>query len=155
MSPQSAINFLIISFSLLLINKETKNKNLPSQLLIVVVGFISFLSLFGFIQNVPSFYTISPYKGMAAQTAIAFALIFAAIFISRPDKGLMKTFGSKGVGGYILRRIFFSLVVLSIAGILVVIGRQNGLYSTTTESIFHILLITGIFIYLIFISFDF
>ncbi len=154
MSPQSAINFLIISFSLLLINKETKNKNLPSQLLIVVVGFISFLSLFGFIQNVPSFYTISPYKGMAAHTAIAFALIFAAIFISRPDKGLMKTFGSKGVGGYILRRIFFSLVVLSIAGILVVIGRQNGLYSTTTESIFHILLITGIFIYLIFISFD-
>jgi PAS domain S-box-containing protein len=154
MSPQSAVNFLIISLSLFLINKETRNKNLPSQFLVIVVGFISFLSLFGFIQNVPSFYTISPYKGMAAHTAVAFALLFAAIFISRPDKGLMKTFGSRGVGGYILRRIFFSLVFLSIAGILIVVGRQNGIYGTTPESIFHILLISAVFIYLIFISFE-
>jgi len=152
MSPQSAINFLILSLSLLFINKQSKTGKQPSQYLILIVGTVSLLSFFGFINNVPGFYTISPYKGMAAHTAVAFILLFLAIFSSRPATGLMKTFSNSGISGVVSRRLFVALVAVMASDILIMAGNANGFYGHETEAIAHALLIAIAFIYLMFIS---
>jgi signal transduction histidine kinase len=152
MSPQSAINFIILSLSLLLINKQSKTGKQPSQYLILIVGIVSLLSFFGFINNIPSFYTISPYKGMAAHTAVAFILLFLATFASRPTSGLMKVFSNSGISGLVARRLFITLSAVMASDILIMAGHANGFYSHEIEAIIHAILIAITFIYLMFIG---
>lgn len=153
MSPQSAVNFLVIGLSLVLIDVKTKTNKYPGQFLILITALLSLLSLFGYIHNVPSFYTISPYKGMAVHTAVFFILLFFGIFTARPDKGPMKIFCSEGIGGFVSRRLLVSLLAVSFADILVMLGQRIGHYEPATESFIHVLLIAAAFIYLIFIGF--
>jgi signal transduction histidine kinase len=153
MSPQSAVNFLVIGLALLLMEKQTKTGRKPSQYLILIVGAISLVSFFGFVNDLPKFYTISPYKGMAAHTAVFFILLFAAIFISRPETGLMKNFSSEGISGFVARRLFATLFAVVVADIVAMAGHTNGFYSHETEAILHVILITIAFVYLMFIGF--
>lgn len=153
MSPQSSINFFIISLSFLLINFKTKKNKQPSQYLILIVGLVSLFSFFGFVNNLPSFYTISPYKGMAAHTAIAFGLLFIGIFISRPNTGLMKIFSNSGISGFVARRLFITLFFLMANDVLAMAGHAANFYGHETEAIMHAFLIIVAFIYLMFIGF--
>lgn len=153
MSPQSAVLFSLLGLSLLLINRQNKSGKRPSQYIILGVGVIALFSFFGFINNIPSFYTIAPYKGMAAHTAVAFALLFIAIFISRPTSGLMKIFSGNGISGFVARRLFITLFILMVFDILAMSGHATGFYSHETEAIVHAFLIIIAFIYLMFIGF--
>jgi signal transduction histidine kinase len=152
MSPQSAVNFLILGFSLLLINRQTKTGKQPSQYLVLIIGIISLLSFFGFVNNITSFYTISPYKGMAAHTAVAFILLFLAIFASRPASGLMKVFSGSGISSLVARRLLVALAAVMASDILIMAGHANGFYGHETEAIMHAVLISIAFIYLMFIG---
>lgn len=153
MSPQSAVIFSLLGLSLLLINRQNKSGKRPSQYIILVVGAIALFSFFGFINNIPSFYTIAPYKGMAAHTSVAFALLFLAIFLSRPTSGLMKIFSGSGISGFVARRLIITLFFLMALDICVMAGHAAGFYSHETEAIIHAFLIIISFIYLMFIGF--
>lgn len=153
MSPQSSVNFFIIGLSLLFLNFRAKKNKHPSQYLILIVGLVSLFSFFGFVNNLPTFYTISPYKGMAAHTAVAFGLLFIGIFISRPHAGLMKIFSSAGISGFVARRLFITLFFLMAGDIFAMAGHAANFYGHETEAIIHAFLILFAFIYLMFIGF--
>jgi signal transduction histidine kinase len=153
MSPQSAALFSLLGFSLLLINRQNRSGKQPSQYIILGVGVIALFSFFGFINNIPSFYTIAPYKGMAAHTSVAFALLFIGIFLSRPTSGLMKIFSGSGISGFVARRLFITLFILMAFDIFAMAGHAAEFYSHETEAIIHAFLIIIAFIYLMFIGF--
>ena len=153
MSPQSAFNFLAVGISLFFFLGNTKKGMLIGQIVIVIAGLISLFSLLGFIYNLSSLYTISPYKGMAAHTAVAFVMIFTSILALKPEMGLTKIFSGKGISGHAARQLFTTLLFLIVVETLVMAGRRIGLYDYTYESLFHLLIVAGVFFYLIFVTF--
>jgi two-component system, sensor histidine kinase len=154
MSPQSALNFITVGASLLLMTRKNKRVIAIGQIIILVTGIISLVSLFGFIYNVSSLYTIYPYKGMAVHTAVAFAMIFAVIFAIHPEIGFMKIFSRKGLGGMAARRLFAALFFLIALEILIMLGQRGGIYDHAYESLIHLFIIAGVFILLIFYVFQ-
>jgi signal transduction histidine kinase len=153
MSPQSAFNFLMVGASLLFIFSKNKDKVKIGQVLILVTGTISLISLFGFIYSISSFYTIAPYKGMAAHTALAFVLFFAGILFLKADEGFMEIFVSRGIRSLAARRLILTLFVIIIAEIVATIGRRTNFYDYSIEFFLHLIIITGAFVYLIFFAF--
>jgi signal transduction histidine kinase len=153
MSPQSAFNFLAVGISLFFFLRNTKKGMLVGQIIIVSAGLVSLFSLLGFIYNLSSLYTISPYKGMAAHTAVSFVMIFAGILALKPEIGIMKIFSGKGISGHAARQLFTALIFLVIIETLVMAGRRNGFYDYTYESLFHLLTVAGVFLYLIYVAF--
>jgi signal transduction histidine kinase len=153
MSPQSAFNFLAVGISLFFFLRSTKKGMLIGQIIIVVAGAISLFSLLGFIYKLSNLYTISPYKGMAAHTAVSFVMVFAGILTLKPEIGLVKIFSRKGISGHAARQLFTTLIFLIIIETLVMAGRRVGFYDYTYESLFHLLIVAGVFVYLIFVAF--
>lgn len=153
MSPQSALNFIIVGLSLLLIMRKSKRSILSGQAIMLITGIVSLISLFGFIYNVTNLYTIYPYKGMAVHTAAAFAMTFTVIFAIHPEIGLMRMFSGGGLSGSLARRLFAALFFLIAVETLVMFGRQTGIYGYAYESLIHLLFIAGVFVFLIFYVF--
>lgn len=153
MSPQSAFNFLAVGISLFFFLWNTKKGMMAGQIVILVAGLVSLLSLLGFIYNLSSLYTISPYKGMAAHTAVSFVMIFVSILALKPEIGLVKIFCGNGLSGHAARRLFVAMIFLVIIETLVMTARRTGLYDYTFESLFHLLIMAGVFLYLIFVAF--
>jgi len=153
MSPQSALNFLLLGTALFFYSSVKKKQVLWGQISILAAGVTAFVSLFGFIYSVAGFYTIAPYKGMAAHTAAAFVLIFFGILALRPEKGLVRIFISRGLSGMAARRLLGALFSILVIEILVMLGGKMGFYSFAYEALVHLLIVTGVFTFLIYYSF--
>ncbi len=126
MSPQSAFNFLMVGISLLYLSEQKRAEEIKKgQIIVLLAGAISLLSLFGFIYNISSFYTIAPYKGMAAHTAVAFVMIFLSGLLLHPEYGFMRIFVSRGLSALAARRLFLTLSFVIGAEILATVGRRT------------------------------
>ncbi len=152
MSPQSAFNFLMLGFALFLINLGKKEKIRLGQFVVLVMGEIALLSLFGYIYGLSSFYTVGLYKGMAAHTAFSFFLVFLAILTSHPNVGFIRVFIAKSVGGIASRKLLFTLLLIILSEILVTLGRRLNFYDSAFESLVHLLIVASAFLYLIVIA---
>jgi signal transduction histidine kinase len=153
MSPQSAFNFFAVGLSLFFLASRDKRRIVWGQAIVLIAGLVSVVSLFGFVYNISNLYTIAPYKGMAAHTAVAFVMVFTAILAMHPNLGFMRVFSRKGLSGLAARRLFITLILLIIVEVLVMLGRQAGIYDYTYESLIHLFLVSGVFILLIFFVF--
>jgi len=153
MSPQSALNFLFVGTALSFYSSKEKKQVLWGQITIVAAGITAFVSLFGFIYSVAGLYTIAPYKGMAVHTAVAFFLTFLGILALRPETGLVRIFISKGLSGMAARRLLLALFAILGIEIFVMLGGKVGFYSFSYEALIHLLIVTGVFIFLIYYSF--
>jgi len=153
MSPQSAFNFFAVGLSLFFLASRDRRKIAWGQAVVLIAGLVSIISLFGFIYGISDLYTITPYKGMAAHTAVAFVMVFSAMLAIYPEIGFMKVFSRKGISGFAARRLFLTLIFLIAAEILVMLGRQAGIYDYAYESLIHLFLVSGVFILLIFYVF--
>lgn len=153
MSPQSAFNFLMAGISLFFVIGQKKERIGAGQAIMLLAGAVSLVSLFGFIYNLSGFYTIPPFKGMAAHTAVAFVAMFLSVLLSHPECGFVQIFVSRGLSGLAARRLFFTLLIVVGAEILITIGRRVGHYGYPLEIFFHLLTIAGAFSYLIFFAF--
>jgi len=153
MSPQSAFNFLAVGLALFLCSLDRKKFVLWGQAVILAAGVVALVSLFGFIYGVTGLYTIAPYKGMAAHTALAFVLTFFGILTARPELGVARVFISRGLSGLAARRLSLALVAIIAIEILVMLGGRVGFYSLDYESLTHLIIVAGVFIFLIFSSF--
>lgn len=153
MSPQSAFNFLLVGTALFFYSSAKKRHVLWGQIAIIVAGTTALISLFGFIYSVTGLYTIAPYKGMAVHTAAAFVLTFLGILALCPETGLTRIFVSRGLSGMAARRLLSALLTILAIEILVMLGGRVGFYSFSYESLAHLIIVTGVFIFLIFYSF--
>lgn len=153
MSPQSAFNFLLVGLSLFFYSWKDKKRILWGQIAIVAAGITALVSLFGFIYGVSGLYTIAPYKGMAVHTAVGFVAAFFGILTAYPEIGLVKIFISRGFSGMAARKLLLALLAILVIEILVMLGGRAGWYSFSHESLVHLIIVTGVFIFLIFYSF--
>ena len=153
MSPQSAFNFLMVGVSLFFIAGQEKEKVKIGQVIILLAGAVSLISLFGFIYNISSFYTIASFKGMAAHTAVAFTMIFFGILLANSEIGFMRIFVSRGLSGLAARRLFFVLLLMIAAEVLATVGRRINFFDYSFELLIHLFVIVGAFVYLIFFAF--
>ena len=153
MSPQSAFNFLMMGVSLLFIAGQEKEKVKVGQVIILLAGVVSLVSLFGFIYNISSFYTISSFKGMAAHTAVSFMMVFFSVLLIFPDFGFMRIFVIRGLSGLAAKRLLFVLICMMVAEVLATIGRRINIFDYSFEMLIHLIVILGSFVYLIFFAF--
>src|SRR3989338_472204 len=135
-SPQTAFNFILLGISLLLLDFKFK-KFYPSHFLILLTGFVAFLSITGAVYSIPSLYSISYYSGMALPTAAGFLIISIGIFSARPDYGIMSIISSDSSGGYISRRLIpVSIILPYVLGLLRLQSQRAGLFYSTEFGVF-------------------
>lgn len=153
MAPNTAVNFILIGLSMLLLDVETQRGLRPSQLLILIEGIISLFAFVGYLYGVKSFYgPIAKYTVMAVHTAVLFNLVCVAILFSRPDRGWVKTFTSDNAGGILLRRMLPVIIIIPLAmNWLRLRGEQKGLYGLEFGVVLSTTLIVMIFLAVVFL----
>ncbi|MBF0541339.1 MAG: PAS domain S-box protein [Nitrospirae bacterium] len=116
----TALNFMLIGTSLMLVDIKTKKMFTISQLFIAFTGIITILSLEGYIYNVSSLYAVHDSITMPMDALFTFFIVFVGMLLVRPDKGFMKTVTSDTIGGLITRRML--ITVISIPTVFDIIG---------------------------------
>ncbi len=127
MAPTTAVNFLLISTALLLIDKPKGYR--IAQFLALITGLIGLLSFIGYAFGVTSIYLLAANAQMAIHTALAFILFSLALLFTHPDRGLMEIITNQTIGGMMLRRLLpAAIAVPFLVGWLRLIGERAGLY---------------------------
>ncbi len=132
MASTTAINFLIIGISLLLIDLKNRYGNNAYQSFVLIAISISLFSFAGYIYGATISYSniVTP---MALNTSIAFIIVCFGMLFSRPDQGIMSTFTSSLLGGVMARRLLPStIVILLVIGFIRIVGEGLGLYDVAT-----------------------
>ena len=129
MSPTTALNFLLISCALLLI--DNRWSSWPNQSLTLTALIIASVAVIGYIYGVSSLYKIGAFASMALHTAITFIILSLGILCARPNRGLMSSFTGEGAAGILARRLLPAAIIVPILlGWLRLLGQQMGLYDT-------------------------
>jgi len=130
MSLVTALNFSLLGFSLLLLDRFQYRRLMEAFTITALI--ISVLALLGYAYGVPSLYQFFPYSSVAIHTALAFSILCAGILFARPEQGLMRIFSSDDPGGGMARRLMPAALALPfLMGWLFLIGEGMGLYDST------------------------
>lgn len=148
MAPNTAFMFTLIGLALLLLDVRTARGFCPSQGLILVEGAVSFMALMGYVYGVSLLYGVIPSMTvMAINTAIAFTLVFAAVLLARPDRGMVAIISSESVGGLLARRLILPAVLVPPAlELFAHAGEKINLYNFETAQTVHASLVSLIFL---------
>lgn len=129
MGPTTAFGFVLVGLSLLLM--DVRGGHLWSQSFTLTAGLFGLLGLTGYVYSVEPFFRIAAYSQMALHTTIALILLCLGILFARPQRGLMATVTSEGMGGIVVRRLLPAAIVVPLFfGWLRLLGQQAGLYDT-------------------------
>ncbi len=131
MAPNTALNFLLLGASFLLLKVETKRRGFfPAQYTALAVILTSFAAIVGYLFGAKSFYIIVSYNPMAIHTAVSFLLLALGILFLKPKNGIIGEIFSPHIGGQAARRLFPVLVILPvILGWLRLYGERKSLYA--------------------------
>jgi PAS domain S-box-containing protein len=133
MSPNSALNFILIGAAILLLDLETRRGRRPAQYLALATGAIALLALVGHLYGVSSFYAIAVLIPRPLNTASCFLLLSAAVLFLRPEAGLMANFAAPTYSGSVARRLLPVAIGLPVLlGWLRWEGQSAGFYRTAT-----------------------
>ncbi len=125
----TALNFLLVGLSLLLLYRAKLLRT--SQAFLLIVVFNSLLALMGYVYGVESLYGIYFYSAMAIHAAMLFVILAAGILCLRPEQGLMELVTSDTFGGVVVRRLLpAAILVPFLMGWLRLFGERAGAYST-------------------------
>jgi PAS domain S-box-containing protein len=131
MAPTTAFNFVLIGLALMLVDVETKGRLRPAQWLALVVSLIALLAVIGYLYGVGKLTGFAAYIPMALNTATAFLMLSAGLFLARPDRGLMAIATSDTMSGVLVRRLLPAIILIpALLGWLRLAGQRAGLYST-------------------------
>lgn len=127
----AAVNLLIAGITLILMDKKVSRPY--AQFLALLGGVITSIVLLGYTYNSPSlYYPAVNYTGIALYASLTFIIIFASILSIHPDSGFMKTLTSRGLGGYLSRRLLPAVIFLPVLlGGLYVLGLDYRLINNT------------------------
>ncbi|MCX7000862.1 MAG: ATP-binding protein [Candidatus Sumerlaeota bacterium] len=114
MAPNTAVNFLLIGISLLILKLETRRGYRPCEFTALVSSLISILALAGYIYGVKRLYGIASYIPMALNTALAFNFIVVGILCLHPDRGMMEIITSDNAGGRMARHLLPTVIGIPI-----------------------------------------
>ncbi len=132
MSPNTALNFLLLGCALLLLDWWTRHGRWPAQYLVLVVVSASLLAVAG--HAFGAGYLYGPSAQMAPHTALSFVALSIGLLCARPDRGLTAVTISDGAGGVVARRLLPAAILVPVAlGWLSLVGRRARLYDTGFE----------------------
>src|SRR5437763_649777 len=130
-SPHTALSFLLVGSSLLLLPARAKRAHGFAQLLALAAFLIALLALVGYFYEVEFLYGITAYTGMALHTALTFILLGLGILFARADRGPMLVVMSDTPGGHMARHLLPPAVLVPVLiGGLIIRGARAGLYDT-------------------------
>jgi methyl-accepting chemotaxis protein len=129
MSPNTALNFLLIGLALRFIDYESAEKYRPAQYLTLAAVAVALLALLGYAYNVKALYGFASYTKMALHTVVAFVVLTLGILGARPAQGFVRTLTSTGMGGDLARRLLPAAIVIPVVvGWLRLQGERAGFY---------------------------
>ena len=149
MEPNSALNFLLLGTSLLLLS--LRRRHYSSIQFFALLGFlISFMGLLGYLYGNPYFYRVGSSTAMALHTATTFLLLSLGILFARPERGLMAVVTSDSAGGVLAQRLLpAALVVPPVMCWLLSLGYHWQIYTAEIEVSLLSILTVVIFVVLI------
>lgn len=104
MSPNSAINFVLLGLALFLTDARGRGDRWPAQALGLIVALDALVALVGQLYGITSLYGLSPYLGMAVHTALLFLLLSLGMLLARPDRGFVAVALAEDAAGRAARR---------------------------------------------------
>jgi PAS domain S-box-containing protein len=114
MAINTAVCFILISFSILFLDTRYAWRNLVSQFLVLLTGLISVLPQLGYAYDESDLFTFAYQTPMALNTAISFFTLSIGVLLLRPTQGILKLLGSEGPGGIFARRLFPVVFILPV-----------------------------------------
>lgn len=106
MAINTAVCFILISFSILVLKSRFAWSYLFSQFSAFMTGLLCILPQLGYAYQESDLFTFAYQTPMALNTAIAFFTLSIGIFFLRPTQGLLKMLWTEGPGGVFARRLF-------------------------------------------------
>ena len=148
MAPTTALNFLLIGVSLLLLDVRTRRGHRPAQYLIPCVGIISGVALLGYVYGVSVLFSPSAaVNPMSVPAALAGLLAFASLFLARPGPWLLGILTDEKPGSLMTRRFFLPILLLpAVLDVVLLSGQHAGLYDDHIAAAAHNTLMTAIFL---------
>jgi signal transduction histidine kinase len=131
MAFNSALNFLLITIALFILDKGINNKY-PSQYIMLVVALITLFAIAGYIYGASELYKLYFYTSISFYTTLLFVLVVLATLFARPNKGLMRILTSERLGSAFARRILPLIIIFPLLfGFLAFLGEREGFYDTS------------------------
>jgi diguanylate cyclase (GGDEF)-like protein/PAS domain S-box-containing protein len=128
MAPTTALAFVELGLALLLLNGKGRRL---SQLLSLAAALIAMLALTGYAFHATALYRIMLFTQVALHTAVALALLSAAVFFACPRSSIAGVLTGDGSGSVVTRRLLPAvLVVPLVLGWILLEGQNAGLYGT-------------------------
>ena len=113
MAPNTALNFLLVGASLLMLDMPAKRFSL-SQGFAIIAAFGALLPLTGYLYGVQTFRGLASFIPMALHTAATFLVLAAGLFFARPDAPMAQMFAANDPRGVMARRLFPLAVIITL-----------------------------------------
>jgi PAS domain S-box-containing protein len=135
MTIHSAFCFALSGISLLLLNRVTRRRQMPSQYVALLIAAMGLFSIIGYLYRVQQSYGAFTQIPTSVHIALCFLLLSAAMLLAHPGSGIMKEFTAGKMGTltarYLLPLIFLVPIILSYLRLLTywkeVLGTQWGI----------------------------
>lgn len=152
MAPNTAINFILLGISVLLIDAGNKTVFAAGRLAAFAVGIIALFAFTGYCFGVSAFFGAQAYTKMALYTSVAFLALFLGIIFARPGRGVMAGISVDTPSGLMLRSSIPAIVaIMFLLGWVRGYGENHGFFDTTFGSALFTVIRIVIFIILAFI----
>jgi signal transduction histidine kinase/CheY-like chemotaxis protein len=150
MAPNTALEFLLVGASLLLLQTPGRRSAAASQNLSLLAGFHALLAVLGYAYGANYLYGVGAFIPMALHTAVMFLLLSAGLLFARTDVGVMAVLVGATPGGVIARRLLpIAFAIPAILGALCLWGGRLRLYNLNFGLTLVVLIIIAAFAVLI------
>ncbi|MFN2542567.1 MAG: sensor histidine kinase, partial [Chthoniobacterales bacterium] len=104
MAPNTAFNFVLAGLAI--VKLDLSGRNLFSQAIAIVIGFVGLVSLTGYIYGDRSLAGLATLIPMTMHTSIAFILLAGGLVFAVPHAPLIEPFATDDPRGVLARRLF-------------------------------------------------
>jgi diguanylate cyclase (GGDEF)-like protein len=111
-SPMVGVCFLILTGALLTLDRGTKWRWRPSELLAMPISIAPLMSLIGYAYSIPAFYGPASSAKLAVNTALCFLALAVALLLARPRGRVLELATTTNPAGVIVRRMVPLCVVV-------------------------------------------
>jgi PAS domain S-box-containing protein len=115
MAAGTALGFILLAGSLLLLDAKHRIGRLSSELLALATLLLGMIALLGYVYGIEALYGLLAYTPIAVHTAFLLVVLGLGVLVSRPESGLTSVITSERGGGVMVRRIMPLAVFLLVA----------------------------------------
>lgn len=145
-APNTSLALVFLGMALLFLDRTTSRGWRWAEVFALGIGLVALLALVGYVYQVSWLYGLPAEVPMALHTAATFLVLALGIMFARPDQGMMALVMGESSGGLLARRMFpATVLVFTLAGILILAGERLGYYEAESGMALHTVTGIGIF----------